>query len=279
MVFTFFPQSGRYTAPPHAIPTESCRMADTSQNDIESYKQKAALRALDMVEDGMRIGIGTGSTADYFTRALGNAVRDGLRVIGVATSRRTDALARECGIPLVELDAIDGLDMTIDGADELDPALRLIKGGGGALLREKIVAAASRRLLIIADHSKYVETLGRFALPVEITPFAWRTTARRIRDNLSQFDVGNVAVALRRGGAGDNAPFVTDGGHNIIDCDLQSIGDPEGLAGYLNQIPGVMEHGLFIGMASEAIIAGPDGVTLLQAPRFPGQTGVESSGG
>ncbi len=228
----------------------------------DEYKRQAAVKALEYVTDGMRVGIGTGSTADHFTRALGQAVAQGLKVIGVATSVRTEALARQCGIPLVDIDAAMSLDLTVDGADEIDSSLRLIKGGGGALLREKITAAASSRVLIIADEAKLVPELGQFPLPVEVSPFAWKTTARHIRDNLSRFDVGNVAVALRR--HADMKSFVTDGGHYIVDCQLQRIGDPDGLAAYLKAIPGVMEHGLFIGLASAAIIGGPDGVRIIR---------------
>lgn len=229
---------------------------------VEEYKKAAALKALDYVTDGMRLGIGTGSTADHFIRALGERVLRGLKIIGVATSLRTEALARQCGIPLVDMDAAGTLDLTVDGADEIDTELRLIKGGGGALLREKIVANASSRVLIIADEAKLTPQLGAFPLPVEISPFAWKTTSRRIRDNLSRFDVGNVAIALRRDAK--MSSFITDGGHYILDCDLRRIGDPEGLAEFLNQVPGVMEHGLFTGMASAAIIGGPDSVRILR---------------
>nr|ART36798.1 D439 [uncultured bacterium] len=229
---------------------------------MEAYKKAAAVAALDYVTDGMRLGIGTGSTADYFIRALGERVEGGLKVIGVATSVRSEILARQCGIPLVDMDAAVTLDLTVDGADEIDPDLRLIKGGGGALLREKIVAFASNRVLIIADEAKLVPQLGAFPLPVEISPFAWKTTSRRIRDNLSRFDVGNVAIALRRDDK--KSMYVTDGGHYILDCDLRRIGNPEGLAEFLNQVPGVMEHGLFTGMTSAAIIGGPDGVRILR---------------
>lgn len=229
---------------------------------LEEYKKAAALKALEYVADGMKVGLGTGSTADHFIRALGEAVENGLRVIGVSTSVRTEKLARECGVPLVDIDAAGQLDLTVDGADEVDPDLRLIKGGGGALLREKIVASGSSRVLIITDEGKMVSRLGAFPLPVEISPFAWKTTSRRIRDSLSQFDVGNVAVALRRNK--DMSSFITDGGHYILDCDLRSIGDPDGLAAFLDSLPGVMEHGLFIGLASAAIIAGASGVRIVR---------------
>lgn len=229
---------------------------------VEEYKKAAALKALEYVADGMKVGLGTGSTADHFIRALGEAVENGLRVIGVSTSVRTEKLARECGVPLVDIDAAGQLDLTVDGADEVDADLRLIKGGGGALLREKIVASGSSRVLIIVDEGKMVSRLGAFPLPVEISPFAWKTTSRRIRDSLSQFDVGNVAVALRRNK--DMSSFITDGGHYILDCDLRSIGDPDGLAAFLDSLPGVMEHGLFIGMASAAIIAGASGVQIVR---------------
>ncbi|HAK62276.1 MAG TPA: ribose 5-phosphate isomerase A [Alphaproteobacteria bacterium] len=229
---------------------------------VEEYKRAAALKALEYVTDGMRLGIGTGSTADLFIQALGEKVARGLRIIGVATSLRSEVLARQHGIPLVDIDAAGILDLTVDGADEIDSDLRLIKGGGGALLREKIVASASNRVLIIADETKLVPQLGAFPLPVEISPFAWKTISRRIRDNLSHFDVGNVAVALRRDAK--MSSFLTDGGHYILDCDLKRIGDPQGLSAFLSQVPGVMEHGLFIGLASAAIIAGPSGARIIR---------------
>lgn len=233
----------------------------------EHHKRLAAEKAMEYVTDGMKIGIGTGSTTDYFTRTLGEAVENGLKIIGVATSVRTEKLARECGIPLVDIDAAGQLDLTVDGADEIDPSLWMIKGGGGALLREKIAAAASSRVLIIADESKLVQQLGGFPLPVEISQFAWKTTSRRIRDTLPRFDVGNAILTLRR--YKNMSSFITDGGNYILDCDLKRIGDPQGLAAFLDSLSGVMEHGLCIGMAGAAIIGGANGLHILRPEGGP----------
>lgn len=223
-------------------------------------KRAAAVRALDEVRDGMRLGLGTGSTADWFVRALGERVRaKALRgVVGVPTSIRTGELAERERIPLTTLDEAGWLDLTIDGADEIDPALCLIKGGGGALLQEKIVATASDRMVVIADAGKPVRTLGAFPLPIEIIPFGWETTRAIVGRMLEDADVGARAVSLR---LDRDAPFITDGGHMILDLRLERIGDPERLHETLIAVPGVIDTGLFIGVADMAIIGHSDGRT------------------
>jgi ribose 5-phosphate isomerase A len=222
---------------------------------VEQMKQRAALRALEEVRDGMKLGLGTGSTARYFVDGLGAQVTDGLEVVCVPTSEATRAQAESLGVKLAPLDDLKRLDLTVDGADELDDALRLIKGGGGALLREKIVAAASDRMIVIADDSKKVATLGAFDLPVEVNMFSHGATAAAISDALAA--TGNAgAINLR----GDDDPFITDGGHYIYDCALGAINDAEGLAQALLNVPGVVEHGLFLGYATAAILAGTDGL-------------------
>lgn len=233
--------------------------AAPSPND---RKREAALAALEAVEPGMKLGLGTGSTADEFVRALGARVANGLQIVGVPTSERTAALATSLGIPLTTLDNEPALDLTVDGADELDRNLRLIKGGGGALLREKIVASASRQMIVIADDSKLVDTLGAFPLPIEVVPFGLRATINAIERLMDRLGLSGP-IDLRLGDAG--VPFVTDGGHNILDAALGSIDDPKALAAGLGGIAGVVDHGVFIGLATEAMIAGPDGVIRLKA--------------
>jgi ribose 5-phosphate isomerase A len=227
--------------------------------DAREMKVKAAEAALAHVEDGMRLGIGTGSTAEEFVRLLAEKVADGLKVDGVPTSERTARLCLELGIPLKSLEELPELDLTIDGADEVDGSLRLIKGGGGALLREKIVASASERMIVIADESKVVETLGAFKLPIEVNPFGLATTRIAIEKAASRLGLSG-AVMLRASGDG---PYMTDGGHYILDASFGLIPDADALASNLNDIPGVVEHGLFINMASLAIIAGPAGARTL----------------
>jgi len=231
--------------------------------NADSYKRAAAARAIDFVRSGMRLGLGTGSTAQHFVELLAERVRAGLDVIAVPTSEATRALAARLRIALATLDDLAELDLTIDGADEIGPDLTLIKGGGGALLREKIVAAASARMIVIADESKWVDVLGRFPLPIEITPFGATATQRAVE-----------AVVGRAGSAGpaplrrdrDGHAFVTDGGHWLLDAQLGRIADPPALASSLAAVPGVMEHGLFIGLAQTAILAGPKGVRLVERP-------------
>ena len=231
--------------------------------NAETLKRDAAAGALDFVRPGMRLGLGTGSTARPFVELLGERVRAGLDVIAVPTSEATRQQAEQCGIKLTTLDATPELDLTIDGADEIAPDLTLIKGGGGALLREKIVAAASARMLVIADSSKWVATLGRFPLPIEVVPFGLGATERAVAAALAAS--GNAGpLTLRRDK--DGRTFVTDGGHFILDAALQRIADPGSLAERLAAIPGVVEHGLFIGLAHVAVIAGPEGRRIVERP-------------
>jgi ribose 5-phosphate isomerase A len=201
----------------------------------------------------MRLGLGTGSTARHLVALLGERVRAGLDVVAVPTSEATRDQAASLGIRLTTLDETPELDLTIDGADEIGPGLALIKGGGGALLREKIVAAASARMLVIADHTKVVPVLGAFALPIEVVPFGLGATRRAVEKAVGS----GVPVTLRKGK--DGLAFVTDGGHFILDAACGQIADPASLAARLVAIPGVVEHGLFIGMADVAVIAGPEG--------------------
>ena len=226
----------------------------------DNLKRAAAERAAELVTDGMRLGLGTGSTTAYFVAAIGARVRGGLRVAGVPTSEATREQAQREGIPLTTLDETPELDLTVDGADEVDDDLRLIKGGGGALLREKIVASASRRIVIVADGSKHVTKLGRFPLPIEVVPFGLTAVERAIARLLDSLGT-NGDLALRR--ASDGAPYVTDGGHFILDAHLGRIDKPNVLASTLNNIPGVVEHGLFIGLATGAILATGEGLVEL----------------
>jgi ribose 5-phosphate isomerase A len=227
--------------------------------DAKSLKIAAAAEALTHVRSGMRLGIGTGSTAEEFVRLLAVKVAEGLKVTGVPTSERTAALCAALGVPLTTLEETPELDLTIDGADELDRSLALIKGGGGALLREKIVAAASKSMIVIADHSKVVETLGAFPLPVEVNKFGLSATLAALRHAASALGLPG-ALDLRKSGG---APFETDGGHFIVDASFGRIPDAEALSAALHRIPGVVEHGLFLNLATFAIIAGRDGVVTL----------------
>jgi ribose 5-phosphate isomerase A len=229
--------------------------------DIEAQKRQAAAIAVGWVRPGMRLGLGTGSTARHFVELLGEAVRGGLKIIGVPTSEATRVQAEGLGIALTTLDDTPELDMTVDGADEVAPDLTLIKGGGGALLREKIVAAASARMVVIADESKWVETLGRFPLPIEVMPFGFTATRRAIE--AAAADAGCPGITKLRQGK-DGHAFVTDGGHWILDALLDRIADPRRLAERLSAIPGVVEHGLFIGLAQAVILAGPNGARVIE---------------
>jgi ribose 5-phosphate isomerase A len=224
---------------------------------IDKAKFVAAKRSVDFVEDGMRIGLGTGSTAAWMVRCLGELVReDGLKITGVPTSTRTAELARDVGINVVSLDEAKWLDLTIDGADEFDGDLSLIKGGGGALLQEKIVATASDQMIVIADVGKEVENLGAFPLPVEVIPFGWQTTQALIEEMLISMDVLGRNSTLRMNGS---SPFITDEGNNILDLHLNRIGQPRQLAMVVNQMPGVVENGLFIDICDSVIVGYGDG--------------------
>jgi len=213
-------------------------------NDQE--KEAAARASLRFVKDGQVVGLGTGSTAAYFIKLLGGEVKNGLRVRGIPTSIRSRELAVNLGIPVITLDDCQEIDVTVDGADEVDPQLRLIKGGGGALLREKIVASATRQMIVVADASKQVQRLGKFPLPVEVIRFAQALVAKRIA-------VMGADVQLRRDAAGN--AYLTDENNHILDCRFGEMRDPDRLARELSEMPGVVEHGLFIGMASVALLA------------------------
>ena len=226
----------------------------------DDAKRLAGAEALKLVRPGMRLGLGTGSTARHFVDLLGAEVAAGLEVICVPTSERTKAQAQRLQIPLATINDMPELDLTVDGADEFDSGLRLIKGGGGALLREKIVAAASRRMVVIADSSKYVTRLGKFPLPIEVTPFGLEATRRMIL--LAAQAMGSSGeITLRKTARGEI--FVSDNGNYIVDCHLGALHDPDRLALRLSAIPGVVEHGLFIGLATAVISAGPESVEIL----------------
>ncbi|MEK3944331.1 MULTISPECIES: ribose-5-phosphate isomerase RpiA [Paenibacillus] len=221
-----------------------------------NVKQLAAEKAVEFVKDGMKIGLGTGSTAYWAINKLGERVSEGLKITAVATSRASEEQARELGIPIVAFGDIDSLDLTIDGADELDSSLQLIKGGGGALLREKIVASNSTRMIVIADESKVVNTLGKFPLPVEIVPFAWEWTVAELAKL-------GCNPELRRSG---EELYKTDNGNYIADCRFEVIESAPKLALTIQSIPGVVEHGLFIGIAAMAIVGKKDGsIEIIEA--------------
>ena len=217
---------------------------DLNKNDAE--KEAAARASLRFIQSGQVVGLGTGSTAAYFIRLLAEKVKNGLRVRGIPTSVRSKELAESLGIPLTTLDECQEIDVTVDGADEVDPELRLIKGGGGALLREKIIASATKNLVIVADVSKRVPVLGKFPLPVEVIQFAQALVAKRI---------ANLGAEVRLRRASDGNPFVTDEHNHILDCHFGEIRDADVLARHLSDMPGVVEHGLFIGMASTVLLA------------------------
>jgi ribose 5-phosphate isomerase A len=224
---------------------------------IDKAKYAAARRSVDFVENGMKLGLGTGSTAAWMVRCLAEKVKtEGLAVTCVATSKRTADLAKELGLTVVSMDDVKWLDLTIDGADEFDPNLNLIKGGGAALLQEKIVATASDRMIVIADAAKEVAQLGAFPLPVEVIQFGWQTTKALIEETLYSLDVLNREVNLR---LNRGKPLKTDEGNFILDLNLRRIGNPRQLALVLNQIPGVVENGLFIDICDVVVIGNGDG--------------------
>jgi ribose 5-phosphate isomerase A len=229
--------------------------------DVDAQKRAAAARAVEFVRPGMRLGLGTGSTAKHFVELLAERVRAGLDVIAVPTSETTRRDAERLGIPLTSLDETPQLDLTVDGADEIASDLSLVKGGGGALLREKIVASASTRMIVIADESKWVPVLGRFPLPVEVVPFGLGAVRRAVEAAAAA--AGCAGPLLLRQGR-DGHAFVTDGGHWILDAALERIADPASLADRLDGIAGVVEHGLFIGLAHAAVVAGAGGVRVVE---------------
>lgn len=218
-------------------------------------KQAAAERAVEWIRDGMTVGLGTGSTVRPFIQAVGRKVAEGLAIKAVATSVRSEELALELGIPIIPFSDVEEIDVTVDGADEVDPAWNLTKGGGGALLREKIVADASKRLIVIVDESKLVRHLGKFPLPVEVVPFGFELTRRKLTRL-------GCEPKLRMA---DSRPYLTDNGNYIMDCAFGAILQPGRLAEELHRIPGVVEHGLFVGMAAEVVVGRADGTAYLMA--------------
>jgi ribose 5-phosphate isomerase A len=226
--------------------------------DTAQEKRLAAAKSLEYVQDGMCLGLGSGSTAAIMVEMLAARIRGGLRVRGVPSSEGTRRLAQRLGIPLVSFDDVTDLDLTIDGADQATPELNLIKGGGGALLREKVVASLSRHVIIIVDARKRTDRLGAFPLPVEVVKFAWRPLVERLRR------LGAIPE-LRM--TSPEQPFVTDEGNYILDCDFGVIADPQALAMELNAMPGVMEHGLFVNLADTLIVGRGDGVQVVSSPR------------
>ena len=230
--------------------------------DSDQLKRQAAAAALDEIRPGMRLGLGTGSTARHLVDLVGARIRDGLEIVCVPTSEATATQARGLGIPLTTLEDTPELDLTIDGADEVGPGLALIKGAGGALLREKIVAAASRRMVVIADASKHVAALGRFPLSIEVNKFGLRSTTGEV-ERIARAHHAEGPVKLRLSASGE--PFVTDGGHLILDAFFGRISNPEALSTDLHEVPGVVEHGLFLRLCQRAYVAGPGGVETIDA--------------
>ena len=228
----------------------------------EHEKENAAMAAMEYVEDGMTIGLGTGSTAKYFVEMLAEEVADGLVVRCIETSEQTRRLASSLGVPLIPFEQVERIHLTVDGADEVDPQGQLMKGGGAALLREKIIANASDHMVVIADPSKQVERLGKFPLPVEVTPFGYTITAKLVYDVLAASGIDRPRVQLRSLTNGELV--VTDGGNHILDCHCERIPDAEALAARLSNVPGVVEHGLFIGLARTVIIGNENGATVFE---------------
>ncbi len=229
---------------------------------FEREKENAAIAAIEFVEDGMTIGLGTGSTAKFFVELLAEEIADGLMIKGVPTSEDTRRLAESLGIPLLPIEQVDRIHLTVDGADEVDDKAQLIKGGGAALLREKIIANASDLMIVIADPSKQVELLGAFPLPVEVTPFGYTITAKKVYDALKAAGVARPKIDVRTSGA--NKPIITDGGNYILDCRCTVIPDAPKAAKLLANVPGVVEHGLFIDIARTVIIGRDDGAAIIE---------------
>jgi ribose 5-phosphate isomerase A len=225
----------------------------TKVSAMDKMKQQVGKQAAELVKPDMTLGIGSGSTAYWFIIALSKKIKDGLTCKGVPTSKQTKELMQQHHIPVAELDEVELIDLTIDGADEIDPQLQLIKGGGGALLQEKMVAAASKQLIIIADENKYVSSLGKFPLPVEVVPYGWKQTKQKVE----QLGCKKVELRMKNGNI-----FITDHGHYILDCHFHQIEDPVALHTQLNNIPGLVENGLFINMADGALISNNEGKVL-----------------
>lgn len=232
-----------------------------TRKDPAALKRDAAIKALEFVQPDMKLGLGTGSTAEAFLEVLAPRVKGGLNIIGVPTSERTAERCRVLGIPLGTLEQLAPLDLTIDGADETDRSLNLIKGGGGAHLREKIVASSSRRMIVIADKSKLVRRLGKYPLPVEVIPYGHITTLQRMTNAFAKLGYDRVTATLREK---DGALYKTDSGNFIYDCAFGAIKNAAKLAAALDAVTGVVEHGLFIGIASALVIAAPRGVEIIE---------------
>ena len=263
-----------------SLPIEAHKTDKQGHTEMENLspadrgKKAAAVKACEQVESDMRVGLGTGSTAAFMVRRLAERVdEEGLRLTCVATSTRTAELARSLGLTVQTLNDVRWLDLTIDGADEFDGELNLIKGGGGALLQEKIVATASDRMVVITDPTKDVDRLGAFALPVEVIPFGWQTTRALISELLLSMDVSGREISVRQDG---NQPFVTDEGNMILDLHLQRIGNVRQMGLVLNQIPGVVENGLFTDICSEVIIGHEDGTTEVRTFDGPRESAMPS---
>ena len=221
----------------------------------EELKKLAGEKALDHIEDGMILGLGTGSTVEYTLRKLGQLVKDGLKIQGIPTSVHTKRIAKEENIPLTTLEEHPDIDVTIDGADEVDSYLNLIKGGGGALTREKIIAFNSKKVIIVIDDSKVVKALGiDFPLPVEVVKFGWSSVKRVLEELGCEVTLRNIM---------ENEPYITDNGNYILDCDFERIENPEQIEMQINNIPGVVENGLFIGLVDEVIVGGKQGIMTL----------------
>jgi ribose 5-phosphate isomerase A len=229
----------------------------------ETEKQNAAAAAMEFVEEGMTIGLGTGSTAKYFVELLADEIADGLIVRCIETSVQTRDLARSLGVPLIPFEQVDRIHLTVDGADEAGPGGVLIKGGGAALLREKIIANASDHMVVIADPTKDVQAIGAFPLPVEVTPFGYTITAKKVHDALVAAGVERPRVELRKA-LRSNELLVTDGGNYILDCHCGLIPDPPKAAAFLSDVPGVVEHGLFIGIARTVIFGTETGARIIE---------------
>jgi len=254
----------KFSLPPVDIPDLKLDIWSMEPNSSQDKAKRAAgVQAIaTYLKNGMKIGLGSGTTSRWFLHTLGDRVKGGLEVIGVPTSNSTRDLAIQLGVPLADLNDVGELDLTIDGADEIDANGRMIKGGAANLLWEKIIACASMKMVALVDESKVVSKLGKFPLPIEVIPFGWRTTESHLKKLFSDFGWTDIPIKVR---GGLQTPLITDSGHYLLDCELGEIGDPDGVALKLNQIPGVVEHGLFIGIAKEVVIGRADGSAEVRA--------------